>query len=136
MHPEIKSEEFLLLNSDTIFNFNLEKLYKDKIKNKIDFCLLSVIPESDFGCILLKGSKAIGFKRDIRIEKNRDNASEYEISGHYTIWVSKDFRINDKPPLTSGNISLKITSSDLNSNIYTLLYNELKTKYTSTTDEL
>ena len=69
-------------------------------------------------------------------KKNRDNASEYDISGHYTIWVSKDFRINHKPPLIGGNISLKITSSDLNSNIYTLLYNELKTKYTSTTDEL
>jgi len=73
---------------------------------------------------------------EIRIEKNRDNASEYDISGHYTIWVSKDFRINDKPSLDAGNISLKITSSDLNSNIYTLLYNELKTKYTSATDEL
>jgi len=74
--------------------------------------------------------------KQIWIEKNRDNASEYDISGHYTIWVSKDFRINDKPCLDAGNISLKITSSDLNSNIYTLLYNELKTKYTSTTDEL
>jgi len=73
---------------------------------------------------------------EIRIEKNRDNSSEYDISGHYTIWVSKDFRINDKPSLTGGHISLTITSNDLNSNIYTLLYNELKTKYTSTTDEL
>jgi len=73
---------------------------------------------------------------EIRIEKNRDNTSEYDISGHYTIWVSKDFRTNDKPCLDAGNISLKVTSSDLNSNIYTLLYNELKTKYTSTTDEL
>ena len=69
LRNQIKSEEFLLLNSDTIFNFNLEKLYKDKIKNKIDFCLLSVSSESDFGCIILKGSKAIGFKRDIKIEK-------------------------------------------------------------------
>ena len=70
---------------------------------------------------------------EIFIKKNN---GEYYIEGHYKIWFNKDYRTDGKHFLDTGMILVKITSNDLSSNLYTLMYNELKTNYTSTTDDL
>ena len=71
---------------------------------------------------------------EIFIKKN--NNGEYYIEGHYKIWFNKDYRNDGKHFLDTGMIFAKINSNDLTSNLYTLMYNALKTNYTSTTDEL
>ena len=65
----IHSYDFLLLNSDTIFNLNLNKIYKDKIKKKIDLVFLTVSAIADFGCVIMNKKKVIGFERETTFKK-------------------------------------------------------------------
>ena len=73
------------------------------------------------------------FGRDsISIEKMDTN--KYDLRGHACIWTNQTYRNNEAPPLLGVNINLTITASQLDSNIYSLLYTQLKTKYSSTSD--
>ncbi len=62
----IKSENFLLLNGDAIFDFNLDKIYKDHIKSKKTFITFlgseSILP---YGTIVLSKGLVKNFERDV-----------------------------------------------------------------------
>jgi len=62
----IKSENFLLLNGDAIFDFNLDKIYKDHVKNRQTFITFlgseSVLP---YGTIVLSKGLVKNFERDV-----------------------------------------------------------------------
>jgi hypothetical protein len=74
------------------------------------------------------------YNNTINIEKNE--SSNYNISGSACIWVSKNFRDQNSPILDRVNIGVTITSSQLDTNVYTHLYNSLKSMYTNATDDL
>ena len=60
----------------------------------------------------------------------------YTLYCNYCIWINKTYRLNNNVILESYNINKDITSSDLNTNLYSILYTEIKSKYTSTTDDI
>ena len=76
------------------------------------------------------------YNNSISIEKNEYTSDIYNIRGTASIWVNKTFRDENKPILDIINVSVSITSSQLDTNIYTHLYTSLKSKYTSVTDDL
>ena len=81
----IKSEDFLLLNGDAIFNFDLEKIYKKHIKNKIKMTFISFSFQADFGTISVKDKKILGFQRNFAFNyvkaRNKDNLKAHVYSG-------------------------------------------------------
>ncbi len=50
----IKSENFILLNGDAIFNFNLKKIFLEHIKKKIDLTFLSCSAGLSYGVVVKK----------------------------------------------------------------------------------
>jgi hypothetical protein len=59
---------------------------------------------------------------------------EYRLSCKGSIWSSKEYRDALKPKLHAENISIVVQPSQLNSNLYTILYTNWKSKYTTVTD--
>ena len=80
---------------------------------------------------------------EIKIQKyytnqiNQNDITNYKfyLKSLYTIYINKEYRLQNKPFLEIKKISFKITSSDLSIDPYILLYNHLKTLYTNTTDD-
>jgi glucose-1-phosphate cytidylyltransferase len=64
----IKSENFLILNGDCIFDFNINKIYQGHIKKKIDMTFISFAINSSFGTIGFKNNKIYDFKREMKYD--------------------------------------------------------------------
>jgi uncharacterized membrane-anchored protein len=62
--------------------------------------------------------------------------SNYSVTSNYRVYWDKVCRDNGKLPIDTQAISIEITPDQLDENIYTVLYNELKKKYTNYVDEL
>ena len=95
----IKSENFLLLNGDAIFDFNLDKIYKNHIKNKMIMTFVSFAYTANFGTVGVKKGKVVDFRRNMKFEfvksKYRKDLTTYVYSGISMlnkIALSKDFR--------------------------------------------
>ena len=73
---------------------------------------------------------------EVQVRKDENNNSQYILESHYHIWVDKNNRTNNKSIIDAGNVRKTITASDLNSNLYTILYTEMKSNFTTTTDEI
>ena len=65
---------------------------------------------------------------------NETTTYEYQVTCKGIIWSSKQFRDNSRTRIHAENVSIKLQSSQLNSNLYALLYNSWKTKYTTVSD--
>ena len=62
----IKSNNFLLCNGDTIFDFNLKKIFGDHMKLKNSYItFLGTYANLPYGTILIKKGLVHSFKRDI-----------------------------------------------------------------------
>ena len=72
--------DFVLINSDTIFQFNLENMYKTHMKNQDDITLSSVPVTSPWGIITTKDNNVVGFKRDLKV-KNLEIISNRKVRG-------------------------------------------------------
>jgi len=70
---------------------------------------------------------------DIFIEKNGSN---YIIRGQGKIWASKTARDDNKLCIDAVNIQISIPESSLSNNLYSLLYTEWKTSYTTVSNIL
>lgn len=90
--------------------------------------------------INLTGCYCSLYESMINITKNNDNnnSKKYRVDTIYTIWANKDARTNELTCVNRDNISLNLDASQLETdvNIFTLLYNEIKSKYTSYTDDI
>ena len=64
----------------------------------------------------------------------KNNSGNFELRSGASIWTNQTYRNNGAPCVDRINIKLTLTTSQLDSNLYGLLYTELKTKYSSTTD--
>lgn len=62
---KISSEHFLLLNGDAIFDFSLEKIFKDHVNKNLDLTMLTCSVVSPFGVVISKNNSPINFKRDM-----------------------------------------------------------------------
>jgi hypothetical protein len=60
----------------------------------------------------------------------------YQLVAYYRVYWDKAARDAGKMHIDSGTLIVEIPDTDLNTNLYTILYNDLKTKFTNTTDEL
>ena len=65
---------------------------------------------------------------------NETTTYEYKVACKGIIWSSKQFRDNTRTRIHAENVSITLQSSQLNSNLYALLYNSWKTKYTTVSD--
>ena len=59
----------------------------------------------------------------------------YSLTGHADLWINKNKRTDGAPSVQRKKVSVGITVGQLDENIYGILYTELKTNYTSTTDD-
>jgi len=78
---------------------------------------------------------------DARSDENGgDNISyrfRFSLRGRGVIWSSKDFRNQYRPKLKHENIQIYYDDDTfLTENLYTLLYNQWKTNFTTVTDDL
>ena len=76
--PKIISDNFLLLNGDAIFNFNLSKIIRNHIKSNLHLSLMTCKVISPFGVVIIKDNKPINFKRDMIYDTLNINKSMYE----------------------------------------------------------
>ena len=58
----IKSDNFLLLNGDAIFNFDINNIYKKHVLRKVKMTFISFSFQAYFGTISIKKNKVIGFQ--------------------------------------------------------------------------
>lgn len=97
---KIKSKNFLLLNGDAIFNFNIKKIFLDHEKKNIDLTFVSSEITYPYGTIGIKNNKVIDFKRNLVYEalhsRNQKNYIAYNYSGMSIINTNKFIRNKKK----------------------------------------
>ncbi len=81
---KIKSENFLLLNGDAIFDFNLEKKFSDHLYKNKDITFISGEITYPYGTIGMIGSKVIDFKRNLVYESLKTRTRKSYIAYNYT----------------------------------------------------
>ena len=64
----IKSKDFILLNGDAIFNFNLKKIFKKHNSNNFDITFMGCSAHLNFGIVGKKNNKIVSFERDVEID--------------------------------------------------------------------
>ena len=81
----IKSKNFILLNGDAIFDFNINQLYEKHITNKSDVTFLGNPAQLPYGVVIVEKNRISDFKRDIifnSVKKNeKKNFIGYVYSG-------------------------------------------------------
>lgn len=65
----INSDDFILINGDTIFDFNISKIIQDHFLNKQSISMLACTPSYDYGIIFNDKDKVTGFKRNVRVKE-------------------------------------------------------------------
>jgi glucose-1-phosphate cytidylyltransferase len=76
---EIKSKNFLLLNGDAIFRFNLKNIYKTHCKKNLGVTFISGEFTYAYGTIGVKNNKIIDFKRNLIFQSlNIRNGKKYQ----------------------------------------------------------
>lgn len=85
IRKKIKSRNFLLLNGDAIFNFNLKKIFDNHIKKNLDVTFIGCEAQLNYGIIGKVNNKIVSFERDIDFNsiktKNKKNFIGYINSG-------------------------------------------------------
>lgn len=82
---KIKSDNFLLLNGDAIFNFDVNKIFRKHKKMKKDITFISGEIIYPYGTIGTKKGKVIDFNRNLNYEalkvRNRDSYTAFNYTG-------------------------------------------------------
>ena len=82
---KIKSKNFLLLNGDAIFDFNLEKIFANHVKKNFDITFTGCDTQFDYGVVGTVNNKIVSFERDIMFNsiktKNKKNFTGFVYSG-------------------------------------------------------
>lgn len=66
--------------------------------------------------------------------QNENTTYSYRISCKGSIWTSIEYRNQKKPKIHLESIDISVETSQLNSNLYGILYTNWKNKYTSVSD--
>ena len=62
---KISSQNFILVNGDAIFNFNLNKMFKNHLRKKFDMTFIGCEAKLNFGIVGKFKNKIVSFERDI-----------------------------------------------------------------------
>ncbi len=87
-----ESEDFFLLNGDTFFEFNLEKMYNLHIKKNALLTLSSVEIVSNYGIIIEENGKVVDFAREKKVSSfslTRDHSLKGYVNAGL-VWLNKD----------------------------------------------
>ena len=95
----IRSKNFLLMNGDVIFDFNLKKIYSDHEKNSNSLTFLGCENQLPYGTIGIINKKIINFERNITFNSVRTKKNL-----KFTAYVYSGMSILDKKLL---NINFK-----------------------------
>jgi len=66
----------------------------------------------------------------------RKEDGKWYLEANYNVWHSKEVRFADKPAYDGGGIRIELTDDNVGSNVFTLVYTEIKKTYTVTSDDL
>ena len=80
----IKSEDFIIVNGDAIFETNLNKIFKNHVLKKKDVSFICCETEADFGTVGVINNKVINFERSLNfksVNTNIKNFKAYVYSG-------------------------------------------------------
>ena len=69
----IKSKNFLLLNGDAVFDFNIKNLYEKHMKKNKDITFLGNPAQLPYGVVIIEKNKITNFKRDIIFNSVKKN---------------------------------------------------------------
>ena len=82
---KIKSDNFLLLNGDAIFNFDVDKIFKKHQQRKKDITFISGEITYPYGTIGTRKGKVIDFNRNLNYEalkvRNRNSYTAFSYTG-------------------------------------------------------
>ena len=84
--------DFLILNSDTIFDFDIERMYElHKAENAL-VTLSSVEVVSSWGLIWLRGKELVGFDRQRKVQRmiSHESPSHEGVVNSGIAWLNKD----------------------------------------------
>ncbi len=84
IQDKIKSKNFLLLNGDAIFDFNLKKFFKDHEKGNYGSTFITGESTYQYGTIGTRSGKVIDFKRSIIYDSVNIRNSKNYIAYNYT----------------------------------------------------
>ena len=87
----IKSDNFLLMNGDAIFDFNLEKIFKNHEKNSYHMTFLGCENELAYGTVGVINKKVVNFERNITF-----NSVQTKKSSKLTAYVYSGMSIINK----------------------------------------
>ena len=73
----VKSENFVILNGDAIFETNLNKIFKNHVIKKKDMSLICCETEADFGTVGVINNKVINFERGLNFKSVNTNIKNF-----------------------------------------------------------
>ena len=87
---------------------------------------------TDYGYDVTNTYISIG-ENDINLKKED---SGWVLETGLNIWHSKTFRDDGKRPYETISINKSLSASEINNDVFTIIYNEVKKTYTNTSDDL
>ena len=83
-----------------------------------------------------EGQLIVEKNRVVTVDENNDETAtyDYRVSCKGSIWANKQYRDDTRERIHAQNISVTISSSELDGNLYVLLYTNWKSKYTTVSD--
>ena len=82
------------------------------------------------------GNNVIELKKETEYNENNITTGKYILTGIFNIWLSKDARNNSKSTFATHFINKVLTTDEITSNLYNILYSEIKKKYANSADDL
>jgi glucose-1-phosphate cytidylyltransferase len=102
----IKSNNFLLLNGDAIFNFNIDKIFKKHQQKKKDITFISGETIYPYGTIGTRNGKVIDFNRNLNYEalkvRNKNSYTAFNYTGMSVIKTETLKKFRNKFKKTSN----------------------------------
>ena len=108
---KIQSENLLILNGDAIFDCNLNKIFKNHVRDNIGVTFLNAESIYQFGTVCVQNNRLINFERNIVFEsvnvKNRGKMKAFNYAG--LLIIKKNILIkNSKTYENSENFEKKL----------------------------
>ena len=87
IRKKIKSKNFVLLNGDAIFNFNLKSIFNIHSKKSLDITFLGCSAPLSFGIVGKINNKIVSFEREIQFDKVKSEKRK-KFTGHIFSGIS------------------------------------------------
>ena len=85
VEKKILSENLLILNGDAIFDFDIDKIFKNHVKKNSITTFLNAESTYQFGTVCIRNNKVVNFERNIIFEsvnvKNKKNMVAFNYAG-------------------------------------------------------